>query len=185
MCTVQGAGDAVRNQERHPPDGSSQCGEKRGACQQKPPKDVVCPRLRTHMGAVQYSVQRARYRGCFIAFDAVPSCGFWDKISRKGPHRVLLFVFWVFFGNMRASHCFGLSRCGAQAPDAQAQQPWLTGPATPRHVGSFWTGARTHVPASAGGLSTTAPPGKPNLFFIFIQHSKTSGLLFCGRLSSP
>ena len=46
----------------------------------------------------------------------------------------------------RASHRRGLSCCGAQAPDAQAQQPWLTGPAAPRHVGSSRTGARTRVP---------------------------------------
>ena len=46
----------------------------------------------------------------------------------------------------RASHCRGLSRCGAQAPDAQAQQLWLTGPAAPRHVGSSQTRARTRVP---------------------------------------
>ena len=46
----------------------------------------------------------------------------------------------------RASHCRGLSRCGAQAPDAQAQQLWLTGPAAPRHVGSSRTGTRTRVP---------------------------------------
>ncbi|XP_060143672.1 derlin-1 isoform X2 [Globicephala melas] len=45
-----------------------------------------------------------------------------------------------------ASHCCGLSHCGAQAPDAQAQRPWLTGPAAPRHVGSSWTRARTRVP---------------------------------------
>ncbi|XP_069901163.1 DNA repair protein RAD51 homolog 2 isoform X3 [Globicephala melas] len=32
------------------------------------------------------------------------------------------------------------------APDAQAQRPWLTGPAAPRHVGSSRTGARTGVP---------------------------------------
>ena len=47
---------------------------------------------------------------------------------------------------MRASHCCGLSRCGVQALDAQAQRPWLTGPAAPRHVGSSWTGPRTRVP---------------------------------------
>ncbi|XP_060156829.1 uncharacterized protein C9orf85 homolog isoform X2 [Globicephala melas] len=41
----------------------------------------------------------------------------------------------------RASHCCDLSRCGAQAPDAQAQWPWLMGPAAPRHVGSSWTRA--------------------------------------------
>nr|XP_059874022.1 uncharacterized protein LOC132429550 [Delphinus delphis] len=45
-----------------------------------------------------------------------------------------------------ASHCCGLSRCGAQAPDAQAQRPWLTGPAALRHVRSSRTRARTHVP---------------------------------------
>ncbi|XP_059873971.1 radixin isoform X1 [Delphinus delphis] len=47
---------------------------------------------------------------------------------------------------MRASHCCGLSRRGAQAPDAQAQRPWPTGPAAPRHVGSSRTRARTRVP---------------------------------------
>ncbi|KAJ8779527.1 hypothetical protein J1605_012411 [Eschrichtius robustus] len=34
----------------------------------------------------------------------------------------------------------------AQAPDAQAQQLWLTGPAAPWHVGSSQTRARTRVP---------------------------------------
>ena len=36
--------------------------------------------------------------------------------------------------------------CGPQAPDAQAQQLRLTGPAALRHVGSSQTRARTHVP---------------------------------------
>ena len=48
----------------------------------------------------------------------------------------------------RASHCRGLSCCGAQAPDAQAQQLWLTGPAAPRYVGSSRTRARTRVPCT-------------------------------------
>ena len=46
----------------------------------------------------------------------------------------------------QASHYRGLSCCGAQAPDVQAQQLWLTGPAAPRHVGSSQTRARTRVP---------------------------------------
>ena len=46
----------------------------------------------------------------------------------------------------RASHCRSLSCCGAQAPDAQAQQLWLTGLVAPWHVGSSQTGARTRVP---------------------------------------
>ena len=48
----------------------------------------------------------------------------------------------------RASHCRGLSSCGAQAPDAQAQQLWPTGLAAPRHVGSSQTRARTRVPCT-------------------------------------
>ena len=46
---------------------------------------------------------------------------------------------------VRASHHRGLSCCGAQAPDAQAQQLWLTGLVAPRHVGSSQTRARTRV----------------------------------------
>ena len=46
----------------------------------------------------------------------------------------------------RASHYRGLSCCGAQAPDAQAQQPWLTGLVAPRHAGSSRTRARTPCP---------------------------------------
>ena len=46
----------------------------------------------------------------------------------------------------RASHHRGLPRRGAQAPDAQAQQPWLTGPAAPRHAGSSQTRATNPRP---------------------------------------
>ena len=48
----------------------------------------------------------------------------------------------------RAPHHRGLYHRGAQAPDAQAQQLWLTGPAAPWHVGSSGTRARTHVPCT-------------------------------------
>ena len=46
----------------------------------------------------------------------------------------------------RASRYRGLSCCGAHAPDAQAQQLWLTGLVAPQHVGSSQTRARTPVP---------------------------------------
>ena len=46
----------------------------------------------------------------------------------------------------RASHHRGPPCCRAQAPDAQAQQLWLTGLVAPRHVGSSKTRARTRVP---------------------------------------
>ena len=50
----------------------------------------------------------------------------------------------------RAFHYRGPSRRRAQAPDAQAQQLWPTGPAAPRHVGSSQTRARTRVPCIIG-----------------------------------
>ena len=70
---------------------------------------------------------------------------------------IYLWLCWVFVsvrglspvvasGGHSSSRCAGLSCCGAQAPDAQAQQLWLTGPAAPRHVGSSQTRARTRVP---------------------------------------
>ena len=49
---------------------------------------------------------------------------------------------------VRASHYRGLPYCVAQAPDAQAQQLWLTGPVARRHVGSSQTRARTRVPCT-------------------------------------
>ena len=59
------------------------------------------------------------------------------QLQRAGatPHR-----------GARASHYRSLSCCGAQAPEAQAQQVWLTGLVAPRHVGSSQTRARTRVP---------------------------------------
>ena len=67
-------------------------------------------------------------RFCARAFS---SCGKWGVTLHR---------------DARASHHHGLSCCGAQAPDAQAQQLWLTGLAAPRHVGFSQTRARTRVP---------------------------------------
>ena len=54
-------------------------------------------------------------------------------------------------GDYSSSRYAGLSLsqplcCGAQAPDAQAQQLWLTGLVPPRHVESSQARARTRVP---------------------------------------
>ena len=66
----------------------------------------------------------------------------------------------------RASHYRGLSCCGAQAPDAQAQQLWLTGLVAPRHVGSSQTRARTRVPCiGRQTLNHCATREAPFLFF--------------------
>ena len=66
-------------------------------------------------------------RFCARAFS---SCGKWGPllIAVRGPLTI------------------AASRCGAQAPDAQAQQLWLTGLGAPWHVGSSQTRARTRVP---------------------------------------
>ena len=66
-------------------------------------------------------------RFCARAFS---SCG------ERGP----LFI------AVRGPLTIAASRCGAQAPDTQAQQLWLTGPAAPWHVGSSQTRPRTRVP---------------------------------------
>ena len=66
-------------------------------------------------------------RFCARAFS---SCG------KRGP------LFIAVRGPLTAA----ASRCGAQAPDAQAQQLWLMDLVTPWHVGSSQTRARTRVP---------------------------------------
>ena len=71
-------------------------------------------------------------RFCVWAFS---SCGEWGPlfIAVHGPLTI------------GASHHRGLSCCGAQAPNMQAQYLWLTGPAASQHVGSSQTRARTRV----------------------------------------
>ena len=67
----------------------------------------------------------------------------------------------------RASHYRGPSCCRAQAPDAQAQQLWLTGLVAPRHVGSSQTRARTRVPCiSRQTLNHCATREAPWLAFL-------------------
>ena len=66
----------------------------------------------------------------------------------------------------RASHHRGLSCCGAQAPDVQAQQLWLTGLVALRHMGSSQTRARTCVPCIGRQiLNHCATREAPNLKF--------------------
>ena len=66
-------------------------------------------------------------RFCARAFS---SCG------KRGP----LFI------AVRGPLTVAASRCGAQAPDAQAQQLWLRGLVALQHVGSSQTRARTRIP---------------------------------------
>ena len=68
----------------------------------------------------------------------------------------------------RASYYRGLSCFGAQAPDAQAQQLWLTGPVAPQHVGSSQTRARTRVPCI--GRQTLNHCATREALFIFFYY---------------
>ena len=74
-------------------------------------------------------------RFCARAFS---SCG------KRGP--LFIAVRGPLFIAVRGPLTIAASRCRAQAPDAQAQQLWLTGRVAPRHVGSSQTRARTRVP---------------------------------------
>ena len=67
----------------------------------------------------------------------------------------------------RASHYRGLSCCRAQAPDAQAQQLWPTGPVAPWHVGSSQTRARTRVPCISRQTLNHCATREARLFFFF------------------
>ncbi|XP_049570260.1 small acidic protein isoform X1 [Orcinus orca] len=67
----------------------------------------------------------------------------WEAADLGNEERKQKFL--RLMGAGKASHRRGLSRWGAQVPDTQAQRPWLTGPAAPRHVGSSLTGARPDV----------------------------------------
>ena len=71
--------------------------------------------------------------GLHFCARAFSSCG------KRGP---------LFIAVRGASHYRGLPCCEAQAPDAQAQQLRLTGPAVPWHAGSSQTRARTRVPCT-------------------------------------
>ena len=71
----------------------------------------------------------------------------------------------------RASHYRGPSCCGALAPDAQAQQLWLTGLVAPRHVGSSQTRARTRIPyIGRQTLNHCATREAPILMFLILYN---------------
>ena len=73
----------------------------------------------------------------FLAVLGLRSCArAFSSYGKRGP----LFI------AVRGPLIIAASRCGTQAPDAQAQYLWLTGPVAPRHVGSSQTRARTRVP---------------------------------------
>ena len=81
----------------------------------------------------------------------------------------------------RTSHHRGLSCCGAQAPDVQAQQLWLTGPAAPRHVGSSQTRTRTHVPCISRQTLNHCTTREAPIFFFKHLYWSIIALQWCAR----
>ena len=77
----------------------------------------------------------------------------------------------------QASHYRGPSHRRAQAPDAQAQQLWLTGPVAPRHVGSSQTRARTRVPCIGRQTPNHCATREALLLFYFSYKLLTNMLL--------
>ena len=100
--------------------------------------------------------------GLHFCARAFPSCG------KRGP----LFI------AVRGPLTIVASRCPAQAPDAQAQQLRLTGPAAPRHAGSSQTRARTRVPCISRQILNHCAT-REALFFFLYQHQ----VLCLGALS--
>ena len=105
-------------------------------------------------------------RFCARAFS---SCGKWGPllIAVRGPLII------------------AVSRCGAQAPDAQAQQLWLTGLVAPRHVGSSQTRARTRVPCigrQTPNHCTTREAQICNIFNVLTQCLGHNNCLECNIL---
>ena len=70
----------------------------------------------------------------------------------------------------RASHHRGPPCCGAQAPDAQAQQLWLTGLVAPRHVGSSRTRAWSRVPCIGRQILNHCATREAPVIWTFKQH---------------
>ena len=98
---------------------------------------------------------------------AFSSCG------KRGP----LFIAVRGPLTIAASHYRGLPCCGAQAPDAQAQQLWLTGPVAPQHVGSSQTRARTRVPCTGRQILNHCVAREPplQLFALLISSMARPG----------
>ena len=93
----------------------------------------------------------------------------WVFVSVRGLSLV------VASGGHSSLRCAGLSLswscCGAQAPDAQAQQLWLTGPVAPQHVGSSQTRARTRVPC-IGRQTLNHCATREALWFLLVEKNR-------------
>ena len=83
----------------------------------------------------------------------------------------------------RAPHCRGLSHCGAQAPDAQAQQLWPTGPVAPQHMGSSQTRARTRVPRIGRQTLNHCATREAPFILYHPLHCICQGALYCSFLN--
>ena len=79
-------------------------------------------------------------RCCVLAFS---SCGEWGLLFVVVRGLLIAVASLVVERGLQARRLQQLWLAGSRA---QVQQPWCTGLVAPRHVGSSWTRARTHVP---------------------------------------
>ena len=85
----------------------------------------------------------------------------------------------------QASHRRGLSHWRAQAPDVQAQQLWLMGLAAPRHVGSSWTGTRTHVPCIGRRTPNHCATREARILLLMTPSLTSNTWSTCSSIISP
>ncbi|XP_054940176.1 consortin isoform X3 [Physeter macrocephalus] len=104
----------------------------------------------------------------------------------EAPKLVLQSLFSLIRGEVEQLDSRALPLCLHQAPDAQAQRPWLTGPAAPRHVGSSRTGARTRVPCisrrTLNHCATREAPGIAESYFQEEDYEKAMKFIQLERL---
>ena len=97
----------------------------------------------------------------------------WVFVSVRGLSLQLRQAGATLHHGAQASLYRGLSCCGAQAPDAQAQQLWLMGLVAPRHVGSSQTRARPRVPCIGRQILNHCATGEAGDFCCCCQNSYT------------
>ena len=86
-------------------------------------------------------------------------------------------LWWLLLLWGTGSRCAAFSSCGTWAQQlwfagssAQAQHLWHTGLVAPWHVGSSWTGARTHVPCIGRRILNHCATRKvPRILFLFFK----------------
>ncbi|XP_049556363.1 uncharacterized protein LOC117199120 isoform X3 [Orcinus orca] len=96
--------------------------------------------------------------------------------------KVVIYFFYDHASAVVSKHSSRSHR--AQAPDAQAQQPWLTCPAALRHVGSSRTGAQTRVPRISRRTLNHCATREAHKYVLYANYTIVNRYSFSGRHKS-